>query len=298
MHYNPGVQPVISVVIPMLDAANQVSYLLTSLLRQDFSEPWELIAVDNGSGDGTAEVARGLLDVDPPSNLIRHDVVVVPSPRGYATPRNAGARVATAPLLAFCDADGVVDELWLRSMVRALEQHPLVASHKFRTYDVSSRTPDSVLFDQRELYGFYGQTYAATAGLGCRREVFDALGGFDTHFDQGGEDVDFSLRARFRLGVVPVMSQDALYWTTVPRRLTKAYSRGIRNGRSQVRLHRRHADHLSDLHLERTPPRQMVYRLGRRVYRLPRLSRWKVTSFVQTIGTRVGKTIWSIKREP
>ena len=281
----------------MLNAVHHLTSVIPSLLRQTFAQPWELIAVDNGSDDGTVELARHLLSVDPPLSLVRSEVIVVPSPRGYASPRNAGARIATAPLLAFCDADGVVDENWLESIVRGLEQHALVASHKFRSYDVSTRTSDSVLFDQHDLFAFCGRTYAASAGLGCRREVFDGLGGFDPHFDLGGEDVDFSLRARFQLGIEPVIVQDALYWTTVPRRLTKSFIRGMRNGRSQARLLQRHADELRVPHPRQNAPGRITSRIGRRLRRLHRINRWQVTSFAQVVGTRVGKRIWSFRRE-
>lgn len=235
------VSPVIAVVVPMLNAAGDLDELFTTLFDQDFDQPWELIAVDNGSEDDTADRARSLLRSSAPANLVRAEVVEA-SPRGYATPRNAGVAATTAPLLAFCDADGAVDRRWLTEITSALGRHPLVASRKYRTVDVSDRRPESAQAELREVSIILGVRFAETGGLGCTRELFEALGGFDPYFDYGGEDTDFSFRARFRLGVEPVMEQDAIYWTSVSTQPRRAFTKGHRDARTQVRLYRRHAD--------------------------------------------------------
>lgn len=123
--------PVVSVVVPMIDAADDIENLILSLLSQDFEESWEIIVVDNDSGDDSVKIARRLLGVPLLANVVRAEVIIESTRRGYPTPRNAGARLAKAPLLGFCDSDDAVDEHWLKEIVHSLGRNPLVGSRKY-----------------------------------------------------------------------------------------------------------------------------------------------------------------------
>jgi glycosyltransferase involved in cell wall biosynthesis len=287
--------PAISVVVPMLNAENDLEALFASLLNQDFDQPWEIIAVDNDSDDDTVSRARTLLQSSRPVNLVRSEVLVGQLPRGYATPRNAGALATTAPLLAFCDADGAVDSGWLKAIAHALEIHPLVESRKFHTNDVSNRDEKTAWFEQRESFKILGVTFATTAGLGCTRELFDALGGFDSHFDTGGEDTDFSLRARFELGVEPFMEQKAVYWTKVPQNRTNAFSKGYRNARAAVRLYERHLDQNLLAPFGPSAILLCLRNLGYRLLRLRRSSTASQIQFATDLGNFIGRLEWSVR---
>lgn len=287
--------PAIAVVVPMLNAENDLETLFTSLSNQEFDRPWELVAVDNDSDDDTVNKARALLQSSHPANLVRSEVLVGQVPRGYATPRNAGVLATTAPLLVFCDADGAVNEDWLKAIADSLEVHPLVESRKFHTDDVSNRDEKMAWFEQRESFKMLGVTFATTAGLGCTRELFDALGGFDSHFDTGGEDADFSLRARFEQGVDPFMEQKAVYWTKVPQNRSKAFSKGYRNARTAVRLYHRHPD--QNL-LAPFAPRAILLSLRNLGYRFLRLRRSSTASqiqFASDVGNIFGRLEWSMR---
>jgi glycosyltransferase involved in cell wall biosynthesis len=264
-------------------------------LNQNFDQPWELVAVDNDSDDHTANRARDLLTSSHSVNLVRSEVLVGQLPRGYATPRNAGVLATTAPLLVFCDADGAVDENWLNAIANSLEVHPLVESRKFHTDDVCDRNEQTAWFEQRESFKMLGVTFATTAGLGCTRELFDDLGGFDSHFDTGGEDADFSLRARFQQGVEPFMEQKAVYWTKVPKNRSNAFSKGYRNARTAVRLYERHSD--QNL-LAPFGPRAILLSLRNIGYRLVRLRRSNMASqiqFASDAGNIIGRVEWSLR---
>lgn len=82
----------LSIVIPTLDEAADIPQILESLqwLRR---RGHEIILADGGSEDGTAEVARGLVDS------------IVVAPRGRARQMNAGAREAGGNILLFLHAD-------------------------------------------------------------------------------------------------------------------------------------------------------------------------------------------------
>jgi rSAM/selenodomain-associated transferase 2 len=82
----------LSIIIPVLDEAERIAAALTALapLRRSGAE---VIVVDGGSRDGTADIARPLADT------------VLTAPRGRATQMNAGAAVAHGDVLLFLHAD-------------------------------------------------------------------------------------------------------------------------------------------------------------------------------------------------
>lgn len=107
----------VSVVVPARDEATTLPTLLESL-RADAALVHEVIVVDDGSSDGTAEVAEALgatvvrLDGDPPAGW---------TGKAYACAR--GAAVAAAPLLLFLDADVTLSPRGLGRLLAAHEHH-------------------------------------------------------------------------------------------------------------------------------------------------------------------------------
>jgi len=81
------------VVLPCLDEAGALPGVLAGL-----PGGWRAVVVDNGSQDGSADVARS------------HGATVIAEPlRGFGAACAAGLAAATAPVVAFCDADGSLD---------------------------------------------------------------------------------------------------------------------------------------------------------------------------------------------
>jgi glycosyltransferase involved in cell wall biosynthesis len=106
--------PVVSVVVPTRDRAGYLDVTLASLRDQDFAEPYEVIVVDDGSRDATADVVK------------RHGVrsLVHDPPRGPNAARNEGARAAQAELIALVDDDVFAPREWLRELVEGARRHP------------------------------------------------------------------------------------------------------------------------------------------------------------------------------
>ena len=88
--------PQVSVLMPAHNAAPTIAEAIESVLAQTVAD-WELIIVDDGSADGTADIARRY--ADPRIRLLRQ-------PRqGVAAARNRAAAESRGALLAFLDAD-------------------------------------------------------------------------------------------------------------------------------------------------------------------------------------------------
>ncbi len=107
----------VDVLMPVRDASAWVGSAWKSLARQRFRD-WRLVAVDDGSGDRTAqallEAARG----DRRLHLVRTP------PRGVAAALNRGLREVSAPFVARMDADDLCVPDRLGALVEALERQP------------------------------------------------------------------------------------------------------------------------------------------------------------------------------
>ena len=108
----------ISIVIPAYNAGATLREALDSVQAQNHA-PHEIIVVDDGSTDDTADIARTYQDVLPL-------VLVQQSNAGLGAARNAGMDKATGEAWAFLDADDVWGANKLGIAVRYLEKFPAV----------------------------------------------------------------------------------------------------------------------------------------------------------------------------
>lgn len=178
-----------SVVVPALDAAGTLEAQLRALARQQADVSWELLICDNGSTDGTAELARRWQGAIPGLR-----VVDASRRRGAAAARNAGAAVARGSLLLFCDADDEVGDGWLSSMVEALGSSEAVAgARRYDRLNAERFGPDDWTAPLFRLPFGPPLPAASSNNLGVRRAVFDEVGGFDESL-RTGEDVDLCWR--------------------------------------------------------------------------------------------------------
>ena len=175
----------VSVIVPARDAAATIERSLAALRAQEGDASFEVIVVDDGSSDGTAEVA----EAEPGVRVLRQ------SGAGPAAARNRGVEAARGAALAFTDADCFPETGWLAAGVNALEQADLVQG---------AVAPESVDTPQpfiRTLWVSSESGLFETANLFVRRELFDALGGFEAWLEveigkELAEDVWFGWRAR------------------------------------------------------------------------------------------------------
>lgn len=109
--------PVVSVVLPYLNAESSLERAIRSILQQDF-EDLELILVDNGSSDGGPHVAGKWQQKDSRIRLVSE------SKRGVAFASNRGCELAGGRYIARMDADDVSCPGRLRLQVEFLDKHP------------------------------------------------------------------------------------------------------------------------------------------------------------------------------
>jgi glycosyltransferase involved in cell wall biosynthesis len=105
-----------SVIIPCWNQLEFTSQYIPALLRHT-RRPWELIAVNNGSTDGTAEYLAGVQDAAPvPVTAIANE-----TNRGFPAAINQGLQVARGEYLVFLNNDVVVTDGWLDQLIALTE---------------------------------------------------------------------------------------------------------------------------------------------------------------------------------
>jgi glycosyltransferase involved in cell wall biosynthesis len=207
--------PAISVVIPSRDAR---AWLPQSIASIGGAAEVEIIVVDDGSTDGTAEFLARLAAADP-------RLVVLQGPRrGASAARNAAIAAARAPLIAFLDAD---DRWRLDKLAVQAALHAARPEIGFSFTDYRHRRTDGTLgggcfafwprFDARHagaaeafvlgadgLAQIYAENVVGTSTVMARTDLLRAAGGFDESLAQA-EDWDLWLRlaALAPVGCVP-----------------------------------------------------------------------------------------------
>jgi glycosyltransferase involved in cell wall biosynthesis len=200
----------VSVVIPAFNAAETIADQLRALEQQTYPGDWETIVADNGSADETRNIVGSWT-----SRLPHVRLVDARNGRGAAHARNAGAAAARGELLAFCDADDVVDPRWLDRLVAAattadavggrieidLLNDPVVA--EWRRDQIPDRNLMTTL-------GFL--PFAWTSNLAVWRDVFTEVGGVPTYDGAAGEDVAFSWNLQLRGGRLDYASDAIVHY--------------------------------------------------------------------------------------
>jgi glycosyltransferase involved in cell wall biosynthesis len=196
----------ISLVIPAYNRAHLITATLLAALNQTraFSE---IIVVDDGSKDNTAEVLAPYADR---IKFIRTDN------RGVQAARNTGVAAASSEYVTFCDSDDLLDPDFVATVGDWLATGPaveLVYTNLVKFTDDAidrddfsgapsqfmdgAKTSGAFFHDIPELYLriFTVHPFYIT-GCTVKKSFFDAIGGFDTSFNRiGAEDSEFTLRA-------------------------------------------------------------------------------------------------------
>ncbi|MDP1821503.1 MAG: glycosyltransferase [Acidimicrobiales bacterium] len=173
----------ISVVVSTYRRPERLRRLVAALEAQTLSpERFEVLIVDNGSGDGTRELLHELAAATP----VRLRVLEIDVNRGPAPARNLGWRSASAPYVAFTDDDCVPRPTWLAQLVATVGASPQLGVLQGATLRPRGPHPQSLGTVFRET--LVPSPYFEGCNLVFPRAVLDRTGGFDESFTFGGED--------------------------------------------------------------------------------------------------------------
>jgi glycosyltransferase involved in cell wall biosynthesis len=213
-----------SVIIPVRNAATTLPQQFEALGRQTYTEPWEIVLADNGSTDGTLAIAHRH---SPRGIELR--VVDASARAGSSFARNRGAEEAKGDFLVFCDADDVVTPGWLAAMADAARGFDAVTgpqdANALNDDDVQRwRPPRPVVLPTS---GFL--PYAPSCNLGVWANVYAGTGGFREQYPQA-HDVEWSWRVQlldYSLGYAPGAVVQYRYRSTMHGVARQAYLSGF-----------------------------------------------------------------------
>lgn len=229
----PGSDSVaISVVIPCRNGEATLGRQLDALLGQGLSAPFEVVVADNGSIDGTSELVQSYATRDPRVRLIDASRGV-----GINVPRNMGVLASRGSFVLLCDADDTVQAGWLASYAAAFD-----AGAECVGGGLDRTLPDgTVVGREREFLRIGDWSMCSPFGANCgfRRNVFDAVGGFDETLAGGCDEIDFFWRAQaagFSLTSVP----GAVVTYSLRGSLRDVFRQSLAYSRGEVRLYLKH----------------------------------------------------------
>lgn len=186
--------PRFSVVIPCFNEADYLTDALLSLRKQDFGGEHEVIVVDNGCTDQTADIARDL----------GARVVVEPVP-GVCNARQRGTEEARGQIVVSADADTVYRHDWLSRIDAQFGGDArivaVVGPCRYADGPRWGRFYGRALFAMvNGAYRLTGRAvYASATNIAFRREAWT---GYDTRLTQGGDELDQLRRLRKKGRVV------------------------------------------------------------------------------------------------
>lgn len=175
----------VSIIIPLYNKAPYIKKALETVCSQTYQD-WECIIMDDGSTDGSAEIAEQMLSelADSRFRLLSQ------SNAGVAAARNNAVKQSSGELLCFLDADDWWEQTFVEEMVRFSEQVPcaglwasnyiyykLGKTHVGVTnlaYDDASHT----IFNYPKSYAQGTGMPVWTGAVMMRRSIFDECGGF------------------------------------------------------------------------------------------------------------------------
>lgn len=202
--------PTVSVILPFLDEERFLEEAVRSVTEQTHAD-WELLLVDDGSGDRSRDIARALATKFPERiRCLEHEGR---ANRGLSASRNLGVAHARGRYVAFIDADDVWVPEKLGEQVAILEANPMASMVVGATRYWHGWTGDPADACRDEVVVLDGPKdvlvrppfllFVAPFGPGitpsmsnflARRELFDAIGGFEESFTGMREDMVFFVK--------------------------------------------------------------------------------------------------------
>ena len=272
-------------IIPVRNGAAELGQQLEALASQEFDRTWEVVVVDNGSTDSSAQLALSY------ATRLPARVVVAERP-GRSHALNRGVDEARGLNLVFLDADDAVAPGYLAAMARALDNHPIVAArHDNVTLNpmwAQKSRPSAQESGVGNPFGFLQS--AAGCSLGVQKDVMGRVGPFDPTM-RFCEDIDFCWRAS-RAGYDITFVPDALLRYRYRSTLRGMFRQANGYGTSGPLLYKRYREAGMSRRSARTTLR---YWLAPGVRLIRARNKGDFAELVFLVGFRVGLLKGSIK---
>lgn len=187
----------ISVVIPAYNSEETIGLAIKGVLSQIEIGEFELIVVDDGSTDKTAQIIKSF-------SVVKY---IYQENAGPASARNRGAHAAEGDIIFFTDSDCIPSPDWIaKLLVYFCEPEIAVVSGTYDLVDegslLSKCIHQEIMYRHKQHMPVYPKSFGSY-NFSVRKKVFDEVGGFNQHYrTASGEDNDLSykiLKAGYRI---------------------------------------------------------------------------------------------------
>ncbi len=185
--------PTVSVIIPAYNAVPYVTGAVDSALAQTYAQV-EVVVVDDGSTDATAEVLRPYREAGKITYIYQKNA-------GLSSARNTGIRASRGEYVALLDSDDLFLPEKLLRQVGYLEAHPACGISYCGIAHFYEESPENMLHLDYTYYSgaevfprLLWKNFINPLSVVARRSVFDIIGYFDENLKRS-EDWDFWIRA-------------------------------------------------------------------------------------------------------
>ncbi len=279
----------LAVIVTTHNRAAQLDEALSCLSRQVWDNgTWEVLVVDNNSTDSTSEVLQRWEHAMPTD----FRAISALERQGPSYARNTGVAATAAVSVAFLDDDDLVADGWVAAIGNALRTEELVGS-RFDHHRLNSPAVANAANVQAQGLGrAFGSPAVSGGGLGCRRSLWQRVGGSDEGL-RFGEDIDFSLRAT-AAGAAPAFCTDAVYHPRLSEQTAAAFRRGRQHGLASVDLFVRHGR----ANGATTDPIGLLAKVAVGfITRIPSLADRRVrVAYAEQLGRRIGRLHGSLRQ--
>jgi glycosyltransferase involved in cell wall biosynthesis len=224
----------VSVIIPAFNASKTIRAVLESLRDQDYSEPFEVIVIDDGSTDDTASLVKSFRNV----RYVRQEN------RGPAAARNHGAKIALGEFLCFTDSDCIPHSDWISKLLNGFNANNIAAV--CGSYGIANKNSTlaqgvhaEIIFRHTYLVPDHPNVFGSY-NFCVKKKVFDLVSGFQEGYRQAsGEDNDLSYKI-IKSGFKIYFERQALVDHHHPVKLFKYLREQFRHGFWRVKMYLDH----------------------------------------------------------
>jgi cellulose synthase/poly-beta-1,6-N-acetylglucosamine synthase-like glycosyltransferase len=232
--------PLVSVIVPVLNASSHIEDCITSLINQDFPKvQYEIIIIDNGSKDDTLNILE---------RYGEYIKIFSENKKGSYAARNNGIYKSKGEIVAFTDSDCIADKNWLKDLCKAFISEDIgCVVGNVKAYPGKSLieifSKNKGILSQKVGLESKFLPYGQTANVAFRKDVFKMIGEFDNSLNSGG-DVDISWRMQLETSYKLDYCQNSIVEHHHRTSLKGLFKQQFRYGFGRISLYKRYNDHM------------------------------------------------------
>jgi len=200
----------VSVVIPMYNEEKDISYCLRSLKNQNYKNI-EIILVDDGSTDGTLNIAKATAQKEELKIKILNQ-----KHQGPGNARNLGAKNAKGEILVFVDSDMTFEKDYIKNLVAPINKKTIGTTHDneivINTNNIWSRCWGKIRVSPKNASNI--KIFRA-----IKRKEFLSMGGFDSKYGYADDQTLW-----FKYKIKPSVAKNTICYHRNPERLKQVFN--------------------------------------------------------------------------